>query len=141
MLTICASKPLNDKMVSLEKVSLPIMIQVRAGQRLDEEDLELYFESKRSGGAPIEDVTMLEDDRCAVIDYGDNNGQYQQTLLGISYRKEVLSLVLTDCQFPLFDAPIFLCTIINLCESLIQLLEMALNISQNLFTHQRHLLM
>ena len=51
------------------------MIQVRASQQLDEEDLELYFESSRSGGSGIEgDITMSEDKQCAVIDFGDNNG-------------------------------------------------------------------
>ena len=75
MLNICTSRPLEDRMVSLQKVSLPTMIQVRASQQLDEEDLELYFESSRSGGSGIEgDIAMSEDEQCAVIDFGDNNG-------------------------------------------------------------------
>ena len=71
--------PLKDKMVCLQKVPIPTMLQVRpsgkSDRTLDSEELELYFESAKSGGSLIKgDIDFHCNNECAVIDFDDANG-------------------------------------------------------------------
>ena len=80
MQLICASMPLKDRMVCLQKVPIPTMIQVRPSGKsdikLDAEELELYFESAKSGGSFINgDIDFYCNNECAVIDFDDAKGK------------------------------------------------------------------
>ena len=63
-------------MVCLQKVPIPTKIQVANVEKLDMEELELYFENKRSGGSEIKEggINFHHKNQCAVIDFGDANG-------------------------------------------------------------------
>lgn len=72
-LTVC-TKPLQGKMVSIQRLAVSTAIQVHNIGTQSEEALQLYFENRKSGGGDVVRVEMYPDKGFAIVHFADKQG-------------------------------------------------------------------
>lgn len=61
-------------MISVEQIPITKCIQVHSIDKLSQEGLELYFESKKSGGGPLRTVKFVEGSY-SIIEFNHREGE------------------------------------------------------------------
>ena len=73
---VCAYSPNLDPEVLRQRQRC--VVKVTASFELDEDYLEMYFEShRRSGGGEIADIDIIDQQRVALITFSDHEGKYR----------------------------------------------------------------
>ena len=73
---VVCSKPCQDRMISLQRLAVTTSIQVHGVSSLDEDAVQMYFESRRSGGSGELKNFMFDAQRgCAIVEFNDQQSQ------------------------------------------------------------------